>query len=310
MGLVAVGRLYKHVEPRRQLQELKIPGHEELVSFAIKHLLRAGAKLRNGKLADAACKLLIGSSFDRCCEYNISEHFDVCKACGLDPGWAPPPEDAPLYGVGVAISSGPSPLSGLRVVAMLSNTERWLVAEVAFALLGTAVCGADDGSHKLPATPPPLREALLRCLSDPAAGELAGVMAAVVVNGLNAGCEHPGALLRSGLCTALVKAWRDESRPLTSALSAYALAVLAEDANSTHYRPWANLQSEEEIEKAEVPASAASDPETWRAKKRRSRRSALLMKEEYEAGVDMFRQELEAAGLQLPPSRRKQRGGG
>ena len=303
LGLVAVGRLYKHVEPRHQFKQLTLPGHQGLVQFAVQDLLRAAARARSGPLADAACKLLVGSSSDRLCDHEVTAFFDVRKCRGLDDGWAAPPEDADMYGIGWALLANPGEttgaLSGLRVLVMLTAAERWLVAQVALALAGRAVCGAGDGSHVGQPAASPLRDGLTRCLSDPQTGELQGVLAAVAVVGMLQRCEHPGVLLRSGLGAALVKGWRDSTRPLTSALCAYALADLSQESRQAHSAPWRWVKTEEEIDR-EVPRGFEDDPEKleiYRAQQKVQRKSGLLMKEEYEAGVAMFCAELEAAGV-------------
>jgi len=305
-GLVAVGRLYKHVEPRFQFAELTVPGHEALIGFGVKQLLRAAARAKSSTIAECACKLLIGCSFDRLCRYGITEDFDVRKGRGLAKGWVQPPDDADLYGVGYALLSGPGSsgaIAGLRVLLILTSAERWLVAQVTLGLLGKAVIGARDSSHTGPPAPSPLREGLLRGLQEPDAGELHGILAAMAVIGMNNRCEHPGALLRSGLGPALAKAWREkELRPITSALSAYALADLCEEAAQAHSAPWRGALTEEEIVEKQPPSHVQS-PEAWRASLRKQRDESLPMKEEYEAGVEILRKELLEAGLGLPPRR-------
>jgi len=290
LSLVAVGRLYKHVEPRFQCTPLTVPGHEALVRFAFKDLLRAGARTRNRSLADTACKLLIGASFDRLCNYGCAEHFCVRKGRGLDEGWEGPPADADLYGVGCALLSGPEPLAGLRVLVMLTRSERWLVAQVVVGLLGTAVVGAPGEAHTGPAVPSLLLQGLTRCLTDPSVGELQGVFAVDAVVGMLARSENPGALMRCGLGATLVHGSRDATRPLFAALCAFALATMCSEAGRAFYAPWYTMPGSSE--EAEVPPHANADPEGWRASTRRR-------KEEYDAGVKLFRQELEAAGLAM-----------
>eukprot|EP00418_Pyrodinium_bahamense_P036738 CAMPEP_0179194322 /NCGR_PEP_ID=MMETSP0796-20121207/96579_1 /TAXON_ID=73915 /ORGANISM="Pyrodinium bahamense, Strain pbaha01" /LENGTH=550 /DNA_ID=CAMNT_0020898647 /DNA_START=36 /DNA_END=1688 /DNA_ORIENTATION=+ len=305
-GLVAVGRLYKRIEPRYQLVRLTVPGHEKLVEFGLE-LLRAAARAKNGRLADAACKLLIGGSFDRLCGYKVTEDFDVPKCRGLEDGWKPAPEDADLYGIGWALLHNDGPggvLSGLRVLNMLTSAEKWLVAQTALGLMGDAVAGAKNGSHTGPAGPSPLREGLAKCLTEAEVGELAGIYAAGAVIGFNQRSEHPGALMRAGLGSTLVKAWKDKSRPVTSALAAYALADLSQQVRQAHYDPWNRVDSEEEIASREVP-SHVEDAEKWREQLRKNSAANRLLGEEYEAGQRLFTAELRAEGVALRPNRRK-----
>jgi hypothetical protein len=202
----------QRMEQPFQMRDLQLPANEALVKLAAGPWLQAAAAAADSGLAGQAARAIVGLSLDRLCNYSISQAFGMRKGRGLDAGWEVPPPSAQLYGLGWALqhADGDAALSAARVINGLSCAERWLVAEVGLALVGTACQGNGGVGHCDEARDLPLRDGIEAALLR--GPPLVCALCAMALWGMLNVSENPSVLGRA-LCHGSVGCAQREREP-------------------------------------------------------------------------------------------------